>query len=190
MISSVLIIASILPYLVDIAKKKTKPRVVSWFNWGVLGAVAGAAALSDGQIPAAVLSFASVVEVMLVVVLGLYYGDRRFEWIDLFCQFGVIAGLVLWFTLDSPLLAIIVITLVDLVAAIPTYKHIWQKPTEETLAAFVICGVASLLTLLTITSLALTGLIYPVYILLANAAMAGMIILRRRQNITLATPLS
>ena len=179
-VSSILIVLSTVPYLIDIAKKKTKPRVVSWFNWGILGAVAGAAALSDGQIPAAVLSFASVVEVMLVVILGLYYGDRRFDKFDVICQIGAAAGLLLWYTLNSPLIAIIVITAVDLIAALPTYKHIWRSPEEETLAAFVLCGVASALTLGTITSLALTGLIYPIYLLLANAGMACMIIYRLR----------
>jgi hypothetical protein len=180
-LSSVLLIASVIPYLVDIIHKKTKPRIVSWLNWGILGGVAGAAALADGQIPAAVISFASVIEVMTVVVLGLYYGDRRFEKIDIFCQAGALVGLGLWFTLRSPLVAIAVITLVDLIAALPTYKHIWQKPNEETPTTFVLCSVASLLTVITITSLALSGIIYPVYLLLANTCMAGLIIYRRRK---------
>lgn len=181
-ISSVLIVISIIPYLIDIAKKKTKPRVVSWLNWAFLGAIAGAAALNAGQLPAALLAFASVTEVLLVVILGLYYGDRSFEKIDVLCQLGAGMGLLLWLTLHNPLIAIIIITLVDLIAALPTYKHIWQKPEEETLASFVICGIASALTLAAITSLVLTGLIYPIYLLLANFGMAGLIIFKRKSN--------
>ncbi len=180
-ISSLLLITSIIPYLLDIVKRKTKPRVISWLNWGILGAVAGAAALADGQIPAAIISFASVIEVMSVVVLGLYYGDRHFEKIDIFCQAGAVAGLALWATLHNPLIAIIIITAVDLIAALPTYKHIWQKPHEETLASFVICGVASAITLITITTLALSGLVYPVYLFVANVCMSGLIIYRRQR---------
>lgn len=187
MASSGLLVISVIPYLIDIVKKQTKPRVVSWFNWGILGAIAGAAALSDHQLPAAVLSFASVVEVMLVVVLGLYYGDRKFQKVDVFCQIGAAIGLALWFALDSPLTAIIIITVVDLLAAIPTYIHIWRAPHEETLLAFILCATASALTLGTITSLALTGLIYPIYLLLANVLMAGLIMLRRK---ALAVPIS
>lgn len=178
--SSIMIVLGTVPYLVDIAKKKTKPRVISWFNWGILGAIAGAAALSDNQIPAAVLSFASVLEVMLVVILGLFYGDRHFEKLDLFCQVGAGIGLTLWFTLNSPLLAIIIITIVDLIAAVPTYRHIWQAPKEETLSTFVICAIASALTLASVASLAPTGLIYPIYLLLANLFMASLIIIRTR----------
>lgn len=180
-LSSILIIVSAIPYLLDIIHKKTKPRIVSWFNWGILGSVAGAAALADGQIPAAVISFASAIGAMTVVVLGFYYGDRRFEKIDIFCQVGAIVGLGLWFTRRSPLVAIAVITLVDLIAALPTYKHIWQKPDEETPLTFVLSSVASLLTVITITSLALSGIIFPVYLLLANTCTAGLIIYRRRK---------
>ncbi len=178
--SSILIVASSIPYLIDIVKRKTKPRIISWFNWGLLGAIAGGAALAAGQIPAAVLSFASVGEVMFVVILGLYYGDRQFERIDILCQIGAAVGLMLWLVFDSPLTAIIAVTLIDLVAALPTYKHIWQKPHEETLLAFVICGFASLLTLLAITSPSPAGLVYPIYLLLANATMAALIIIRRK----------
>lgn len=178
--SSILIVVSVIPYLIDVARRKTKPRVVSWFNWGLLGAIAGAAALSDGQIPAAVLSFASVAEVMLVVILGLYYGDRHFEKLDIYCQIGALVGLGLWFMLDSPLIAIVIITSIDLIAALPTYKHIWQKPHEETLSAFVLSAIASALALATVTTWAITGLVYPVYLLLANGIMAGMILYRRK----------
>ncbi|MBC7707792.1 hypothetical protein H7Y63_01050 [Polaromonas sp.] len=181
-ISSIILVTSTVPYLLDIIKKKTKPRVVSWFNWGILGAVAGAAALADGQVPAAVLSFASVIEVMLVVILGLCYGDRRFQKIDLFCQVGAAIGLALWFALDSPLTAIVIITLVDFIAAIPTYLHIWRAPEEETLAAFILACLASGIALATVTSLALTGLVYPIYLFAANALMAGLIVVRRRAS--------
>lgn len=181
-ISSIMIVASTLPYLIDIVKKKTKPRVVSWFNWALLGTIAGFAALADGQIPAAMLSFASALEALLVVTLGMYYGDRHFERFDILCQIGAAIGLLLWLAFDSPLTAIIAVTTVDFIAALPTYKHIWQKPFEETPLAFIICSFASILTLFAVTNSSLTGLVYPIYILLANTTMSVLILLRRRRD--------
>lgn len=185
-ISTVLVVTSTIPYLMDIVKNKTKPRVVSWFNWALLGAIAGAAAWSAGQIPAAVISFASATESLLIVSLGLYYGDRRVERFDVACQIGAIIGLILWLVFNSPLTAIIAVTAIDMIAALPTYKHIWQKPFEETLLAFGICSFASVLTLFTITNASLSGLIYPIYILLVNSGMAGLIMYRRPRVLQVA----
>ena len=180
-VSTVLVVGSIIPYLIDIVKKKTKPRVVTWLNWGILGAIAGAAALKDGQIPAALLSFASVIEVGMVVLLGLYYGDRRFGRFDILTQIAAIIGLILWLVFNSPLTAIVAVTVIDLIAALPTYKHIWQSPTEETLSTFCISAVASLITLLVSFNANVSGLIFPIYLLTANVGMAGLIIARRRR---------
>lgn len=177
--SSFLLVVSVIPYLIDIVKKKTKPRVVSWFNWMILGAIAGFAALADGQIPAAVLSFASAVDVVLVVLLGLYYGDRRFDRFDIACQIGAASGLALWLIFNSPVIAIIAVTVIDLVAALPTYRHIWRAPHEETFSSFALCAVASLLTLIAVKNYYLSGLIYPIYLFAANFGMASLIIIRR-----------
>ncbi len=177
--SAVLTIASIIPYLIDITRHKTKPRIVSWFNWTLLTGIAGAAALADKQYPAAALSFAAALETASVVILGLKYGDRKFDITDVLCQIGAIAGLVLWIVFNSPAIAVIASVGIDFTAGIPTLKHAWQKPQEETAIAFVICSFAAALTLLAVREVSLTALTYPLYILGINVAMSAILLLRK-----------
>ncbi len=176
---AVLTVASIIPYLVDITRQKTKPRIVSWFNWTLLTSIAGAASLADKQYPAAALSFAAAIETGLVVVLGLKYGERKFDRTDILCQLGALVGLVLWLLFNTPAIAVIASVSIDFIAGIPTLKHAWQRPFEETLSAFVICSVAAALTLSTIHEVSFTALTYPVYIFGINALTALILFTRK-----------
>ncbi len=126
--SSILTVGSVLPYIMDIIRGKTKPRVVSWFTWTLLTGVAFAAAFADKEYPTAILLFFASLATLLVVILGWKHGDRKFERLDLLCQLGVVLGLVLWFIFDSPWVAVLAVVAIDLVGAIPTLIHSWVKP--------------------------------------------------------------
>src|SRR5258708_6507233 len=95
-LSAVIGTVGIIPYLRDVIKNQTKPRIVSWFNWTLLTGIATAAALADKQYPSAVLTASATLVTGLVVIFGLKYGDRTFEPIDVICQIGAILGLILW----------------------------------------------------------------------------------------------
>lgn len=167
--SSLLTVAAILPYLNDIFKKKTKPRVVSWFTWSILAAIASAASFSDKQYAAGILSLCGFVECMSVVVLGLKYGDRHFAKFDLGCQIGAIIGLALWFIYNSPAIAVIAAISIDFIGSLPTLKHAWEKPEEETWITFMLSGLGASLTVMAANNNKITAVANPLYLVLINA---------------------
>lgn len=166
-LSVVVNIIFVVPYLRDIVKGKTKPRIVSWFNWTLLAGIGTAAAIAEQEYSSAVLTGASTAITTLVVLLGLKYGDRSFDRTDVLCQLGAIAGLLLWVVFDDPLLALLTTIGIDFLASIPTYKHAWQKPHEETVSAYIGGFLSAFLVLLTIREFTLVGLLYPVFILVS-----------------------
>jgi hypothetical protein len=179
-ISSILTVASTVPYLIDILKKKTKPRIVSWFNWSLLTGIACAASFADKQYPSAILTLLACLETATIVVLGLKYGDRKFETFDVFCELGAITGLVLWIIFNAPVVAIIAAVAIDFVASLPTIRHAWQKPAEETVSAFVLAGTAGIFTIFALNKPHVSGIIYPVYIVLINVVISGVLFNRMR----------
>lgn len=179
-ISTILTLGCIVPYVLDILKKKTKPRVVSWFTWSLLSAIAGAASLSDHQYAAAALSFSATTETMIVVVLGLKYGERDFGWFDIACQVGAIVGMILWFVFNSPAIAVVASVGIDFIAALPTLKHSWEKPAEETWVTFFLAGTAAVFTIFAATSARITALANPIYILLINYVTTAIILYRTK----------
>jgi hypothetical protein len=176
-LSAVLTIGSALPYIIEVRRGNTKPRIVSWFTWSVLTGIACAASFADGQIPAAILMLAATVETALVVVLGLKHGDRKFEKLDIYCLAGAMLGLVLWLVFNSPSIAVIAVVTIDLLGAIPTIKHSWDKPHEETWIAYALSGLGGGITLLLADRWQATAVVYPLYILLINFVLVAIILL-------------
>jgi heme O synthase-like polyprenyltransferase len=180
-ISSVVTVASVMPYLLDILKGKTKPRVVSWFTWSVLTAIASAASLADHQYASAVLTLCATIETAMVVTLGIVKsGDRTLEKFDIYCLSGAVVGLLLWLLFNSPAIAVAASVIIDFVGMLPTIKHTWQKPHEETRLTFVLASIGGLCTVFAASDHRITAVAYPVYIVFANALLAAIIIVRHR----------
>jgi hypothetical protein len=182
-LSSIITIGAAVPYIIEIVRGKTKPRVVSWFTWTLITAIASAASFADRQYPAAILSLCAAIETMAVVILGFKYGDRKFEKIDIICQVGAIVGVVLWLTFNSPAIAVAATVVIDLVGCIPTLIHSWQKPNEETWLTFLLSAAGGGLTLLVVDSWKVTAVAYPLYILLINIIIAVCILIRLRYTV-------
>lgn len=177
-LSGIITITAAIPYIIEIVRGKAKPRIVSWFTWSLITAIASAASFADHQYPAAILSLCAAIETMIVVVLGLKHGDRKFEMIDIICQLGALVGVVLWLVFDSPAIAVIATVAIDLVGCIPTLIHAWRRPYEETWLTFLLSAVGGGLTLLVAGSWKVTAIAYPIYIFLINLVIAAFILIR------------
>lgn len=184
-IASVLTIASVVPYLIDILKGSTKPNLVSWITWTLLTGIATAAELAAGEYVAALFTAAAVVETGLVVAVGIckraYVAYARF---DVICQLSAIVGIVLWQLFDSPAIGVLASVIIDLIGALPTIRHSWQRPHEETWQTFAMCFVGATFGLLALDSFNAVSLPYPIYLVVINLVTSGVIIYRGK----LATP--
>jgi len=179
--SIILAIGAGIPYIFDIIARRTKPNIVTWFTWTLLTAVATAAAFSAHQPRSAVLTMATSFGTFLVVVLGLKYGIAKFSLFDGLCQAGVIVGLVLWFIFNSPLIAIVASVVIDFIGLLPTLRHSWIKPGEETWETFGIAFLAALLTVISIRTFSITGILFPAYLVFADGALAVIIFFRSKK---------
>jgi hypothetical protein len=175
-LSSIFTIAATVPYMVEIARGKAKPRVASWFTWTAIQAIGAAAAFSDHQIPAAVYTLFCSLECGAIVVLGLKRGDHTFEKLDIFCLAGAVAGLLTLALLKSPALAVLVSVATDFLGAVPTVKHSWLRPREETWSTYALFGVGSAITLLIANFHILTAIAYPLYLLLFDTLVTVLIL--------------
>lgn len=184
-LSSLLTLASIIPYYLDIAKGKDKPRIATWFIWTILAIIAGSASLIDHQIPAGIFTLATGLECGMVVILGLQHGDRTFEKLDYFCLTAAFLSLGLWFVFRSPTVGVVVVLFADFIGSIPTFKHCWQKPYEETLLTYVLY-VASEIMILSIANFGVfTSFAYPLFYFLEDSTLSLFIIFSpHRKNAT------
>lgn len=176
-------LVSIIPYLRDILRHKTKPNIVSWITWTLLTGIATAAEINAGEYTTAIFTATATLETALVVVLGVRNGLVKYTHFDVICQLSALVGIVLWQVYNSPQIAVIAMLAIDFIGALPTIRHSWQKPDEETWQTFMLSSVASVFGLAALTSYSLVAVSFPLYLSVINAATTSVIIFRRRLGV-------
>lgn len=182
-LSGVVTIGASLPYMLEILRGTTKPRIVTWFTWMLLTAIGSAASFADGQLPTAILMLCGSIGLALVVVLGFKHSDRSLERLDIVCLVGAAVGLALWMIFNSPTIGVLAAVTIDFVGAIPTLKHSWQKPHEETWVTYALIGLGGGITLLIVDEWTATAVAYPIYLVLLNIALVGFIVANPKKRI-------
>ncbi len=182
-LSSLLALGAGVPYIVDVIKGKTKPRLVSWFTWTGLMAVSATASLTQGQIPAAAFGYSIALQCLAVVVLGFRNGTREFELLDAVCLGGANLGLISLVIFHAPNLTIFLTIVTDFTGAIPTIRHAWRRPYEETMSSYVLEAIGCGITLLLANFHALTSFGVPLYLFLCDALIVEIMLLSPKRRL-------
>jgi hypothetical protein len=178
---------SIVPYIIDVIRKKTKPNIVSWVTWTILTAVGAAAVMAQAGFVSGLLPLSASICTLSIVLLGFKYGFAKYTRFDIVCQASALLGLALWAIFNSPLIALVAVIAIDAIAAMPTLLHAYKKPQEETWQTFAVGSFGALLTLISLSSYSVGKLAYPVYLALGNGGIAGtIIVMRYRRGLSLS----
>lgn len=187
-IGPILTVLALVPYILDVVHKKTKPNIVSWFTWTLLTSIATAAAFSAGENEAAWLTLANAVGTFTIVLLGLRNGIAKLTWFDFACQVGALVALAAWLIFDNPAVAIIGVVFIDFLGVLPTIKHSWESPEEETWQTFALSTIAPMFTIASLYTYSIENLLYPLYLLLADGLVMVIILYgRKKKGISLST---
>lgn len=180
-IAGLIAIGATFPYLRDIVRRTTKPSIVTWFTWGSLSLIAGFAALSGHAYETAIFSFSLAIADYAIVIMGsIKDGVRHYTKLDIACQIVAIVGVLLWISTSQPVLAVLFVILADLIGAVPTYRHIWARPHEETLDTYMLSALSAVVVAISLASFSFINSGYPVYILASAMSFTGLIAWRRR----------
>ena len=182
-ISFLVTISSAIPYIRDILKGTTRPNIVSWLTWTLLTSVATVAEFVAGEYRTAIFTSAAVIETLTIVILGLKFGYAKWSRFDTVCQVGALSGFLLWYLFDSPAAAVIASVSIDFIGALPTVRHSWLAPGEETWLAYAMAGIGGLLAILALETYNVTSLTYAMYIVCINILLCAILIGRAKQSV-------
>lgn len=163
-----------LPYIRDVLRGMVRPRLVSWGVWAALMALMTITAIRAHEPASAMLSAVTATECLLVVIIGWRAGNRSLGKIDKIALIGAVVGLTVMMMTSDALLAMIVMLSVDAVAYIPTIKHAWDSPEEESMLSFglSLAGGILCLTSAVMSGASVAGLAYPIY----SVVFAGLVV--------------
>jgi hypothetical protein len=172
-------IAGVIPYVINTAKGKTQPNIVTWFTWSLINGINAGAALSSGAIQTGIYSAAGFIATISIVAVGLKYGTIKYTRFDITCQILALLGIPLWLLTSQPALAVLIVMLVDIIGGLPTLVHSWKKPTEETWQTFALSALGGALLLVSLSEYTFISLAMPAYILVFDSLILVTLFLRR-----------
>ena len=168
------------PYFRDIFRGTTKPHVFSWFVWGLLTGIAFFVQLAKGGGAGSWVTGITAVACFVIAGLALKYGEKGITTSDRLSFAGAILGIVLWQLTENPLTAVILVTLIDALGFLPTFRKAYHKPHEETASTFVFSSLKFAIGIIALQSLTLATWLYPASLVIMNGAFVVMLVVRRR----------
>jgi hypothetical protein len=168
--------ACTVPYVRDTLRGETVPHRGSWLIWSVLEVVALEAQRADGATWSLIPLMIQALGTCLVWTLSLWFGSGGLGRVE----FALLAlaglGIVGWLVIQRPVVATACAIAADLVGAIMMAPKAWRDPHSETLSTFVLASASGVLMVGSVGSLSTALLMYPVYFVVVNAVLAGVIL--------------
>jgi hypothetical protein len=168
-------------YFRDIFAGKTKPHAFTWLVWASLTAIGFAGQLSDDGGAGAYITGLTAAISFIIFFLALFKGEKQITRSDWLSLGGAALAMLLWALTDSPLLAIMLITLVDFLGFVPTIRKSIHRPHEETLVSYVLAGLKFILAIIALDNYSAITIIYPASLVFANLLFVALLLSRRRK---------
>jgi len=191
-------ILSFLFYYYSITVGRTKPHVISWLAWSLTNFIVCIAQVSEGEVTGAFPSGLTGVCAVLIAVcayntthkIRIYKGD----WL---CIVAMVCAFPLWYITDQPLWIVVILTAVDLLGFIPTFRKAHADPFSEPILFIVMMCCKHLLSTLALVNYSLTTAVFSIsvgttwFLMLALVTVRRYIIVQQREsNITARTTIS
>ena len=173
--------ASYVPYFKNIFSGKVKPHAFSWFVWGLLTTVAFAAQVVDKAGAGAWVTASTALACYGVFALALFKGDRKFSLFDWVALVSALIALALWAFTKNPTMSVILVTVVDALGFLPTFRKGYYKPFEESAGLYTASTVKYIIGIFALQSLSVSTWLFPASLVITNAIFVLVLLVRRSQ---------
>jgi hypothetical protein len=169
-------------YAWDTVKGTTKPNRVGWSLWALAPTIAFSAELSQGVKLQSLITLSAGVGPILVLLASFinrkaYWKIKPFDWC---CGALSLIALLLWWITGRGNIAILFSIGADLLACLPTARKAYTNPESESYNAFAAGFVGTIVGVLTISHWSFANYAFPIYLVILNGCLAGLIIVRGR----------
>jgi hypothetical protein len=181
-IATVLVLVGYVTYLKGAVFGKTKSHAFSWLIWGVLNGLIFFASTSKGAGAGAWAVGASGALNFIIFGIALVKGEKEVTSIDKACLVAAFFGMAAWAITTNPLWSVIIITAVDVVGFVPTFRKAYKRPTEESVTIFILSSIAYFLSLFALQAVNLVTFIYPATLVMTDTLFVSMVLYRRSRS--------
>ena len=179
-VASLLTIIGYTPYFKNIFTGKTKPHLYTWLIWMITQGTATIALLYGGGKFGSFSLITGTILVLTVFLLSFKYGTKDVTKKDRIILVLALLAIVIWWQLDNPFVAVLMVSAIDGVGYIPTIRKSFNDPWSETLFFWAVMAVVALLTLIANAEYNFLTVTYLAMLFIANILVVLVCLLRRR----------
>lgn len=173
-LSVVLSLSGTFAYIRDMFRGNTKPNLVTWGLWAFAPLIAAGAALAaSADRWATVLILMSGFGPLLIFIFAFivpqsYWKLSKFDYA---CGALSLVALGIWLGANSPVLAILLAAMADLLATLPTLIKAWRYPETETAYTYLVGLFATSIVIPSIPIWTIENSAFQLYLLIANTSL-------------------
>jgi|SRR3989338_3035387 len=179
-VGSIVGVVFTIPYIVDIFRHKTQPHSYSWFVWTLLQTTGLLVMFSTGAGIGATYLVASTGMCAFIFFLSLRYGTKNITLFDTVCLIAALSAMFVWFFLHDALLSIILVSCIDFVGFLPTFRKAYEEPWSETVSNYFSGGIAQAFSIIALSEYHVATVLYLATLSSANMIFTTMVLVRRR----------
>lgn len=180
-LASIFQIAAFFSYLRSSFFKSTRPHVVTWLIWLLTNSIAVAGLWVGGGGIGAVAPTISAVLVAAVFVGALRFGKRDIAKADIPIFILALSAIFVWWIFDNPVLAVLIVSAVDIIGYVPTFRKSYIDPSSENAFSWALFALAPICAILALNTYSVLTLSYLLPIATVNSALSILIIVRKTQ---------
>jgi len=180
-VSIVISTISFVPYIRDILKGKTRPHAYTWLIWIITQGTAAAGIWHGGGGVGTIGFVSGTILVVAVFLMSFKYGTKNITKSDTIILIMALLAILVWWKLNSPVTAVLMVSAIDLLGYIPSYRKTFYEPWSETALTWFGFVVANMFGIAAMQQYNLLTLSYILTITLANGLMVILCLVRRNQ---------
>lgn len=166
-------------YFRDILRKRIKPHAFSWVVWGLLAAIAFLAQRSGAAGAGSWAMGTSAAACFVIAGFAAVRGEKDIKKSDVLAFVAALAAIPIWYFTGDPLWAVVLVSMIEVLAFYPTFRKSFHKPREETSLIYSLDVVNYTLALCALENYSMANLLYPLVIVMTNSAFVAMLLWRR-----------
>jgi hypothetical protein len=178
-ISVVLGIIGYIPYYRNIFKGLTKPHPFTWFGFSLLNGITFVAQVVTGGGAGAWVTLITAFGTLGIALLSLTKGEKDITRFDITCFLGAIASIAMWKLTASPLVAVIIVVIADVLTFLPTYRKAYLRPYQETATLYFMSVIKYVVSVFALGTFTFTTALFPVAMAVANGLIVIILLVRR-----------
>jgi hypothetical protein len=166
-------------YARSVFKLQTKPHAYTWLVWCITQGTAVAALWYGHGGWGAVALTLSTVFVFSVFLLSLKYGTRNITKSDTTFLILALLAIIVWWKLDNPFLAVIMVSVIDVIGYIPSWRKSMVEPWSEAISSWSASVIGTLFAVLALTEYNFFTITYPAALAAGNIILVVICLIYR-----------